>query len=421
MTRPKPHIAMLHYSAPPIVGGVEAIMAEHARLFLEAGYSVTLVVGRGGDAGLPEGVGVRLIPEIDSEHAANRALVEALDRGEVPEGFTDLRDFIAERLAETLADADVVIAHNVLTMHFNLPLTAALHKLLDQGRLRRLVAWNHDASWEDPYQRPHVHPGWPWSLLRRLRREVTYVVITRSRQVALAEMFHCPQNRLRVIPNGVHVRFWWNLSPEGDRLIMDLGLLDGDLFVLQPVRITQLKNIAFSLHVMAALKERGLSPRFMVTGPADPHDPQGLVLLEDLRKLRRELGLEGEAFYATELGLDPNEGRVLPFTAVRDLYEACDVILMPSLAEGFGIPLIEAGLLGRPVFCADIPPFREIGRDAVHRFGLDDPPASVAERLAAWTERDRAYKLRRRVWRNYTWRAVLRRHLVPLLEEVARR
>ena len=112
MTRPKPHIAMLHYSAPPIVGGVEAIMAEHARLFLEAGYSVTLVVGRGGDAGLPEGVGVRLIPEIDSEHPANRALVEALDRGEVPEGFTDLRDFIAERLAETLARIDILVNHS---------------------------------------------------------------------------------------------------------------------------------------------------------------------------------------------------------------------------------------------------------------------------------------------------------------------
>jgi glycosyltransferase involved in cell wall biosynthesis len=400
------------------VGGVEAVMAEHARLFTEAGYPVSLVVGRGSEDGLPPGVGVRLIPEIDSEHPANRALVEALDQGLVPEGFGALRDFIAGQLAEALADVDVVIVHNVLTMHFNLPLTAALHQLLDQGRLPRVVAWCHDASWEDPYQRPHVHPGWPWNLLRRMRREITYVAITRSRQVAFAEMFRASQNRLRVIPNGVHVRFWWNLSPEGDRLIMDLGLLDGDLFVLQPVRITQLKNIAFSLHVMAALKERGLSPRFVLTGPPDPHDPQGLQLLDDLRALRLELGLENEAFFLAELGPDPEVPRVLPFTVVRDLYEACDVILVPSLAEGFGIPLIEAGLLGRPVFCADIPPFREIGRDAVHRFSLDDPPALVAERLAVWTERDRAYKLRRRVWRNYTWRAVLRKHLVPLLESL---
>lgn len=421
MTETKPHIAILHYSAPPIVGGVEAVMAEHARLFVKAGYPTTLVVGQGGDEGLPAGVQVRLIPEMASEHPANRALVEALDRGEVPPGFEALRDQICEQLVTALAGVDVLIVHNVLTMHFNLPLTAALHALLDRGRLPRLVAWNHDASWEDPLQRPHVHPGYPWDLLRRLRREITYIVITRARQVAFAEMFRCSQNRLRVIPNGVHVRFWWNLSAEGDGLIMDLGLLDGDLFVLQPVRITQLKNIAYSLHVMAALKARGVAPRFVVTGPPDPHDPHGLVLLEELRTLRRELDLEQEVFLLTELGPDPNVPRVLPFTVVRDLYEACDVIFVPSLAEGFGIPLIEAGLLGRPVFCADIPPFREIGREAVRRFRLDEAPEAVAAQLAEWAQRDRAYKLRRRVWRHYTWRAIMARHLVPLLESLTKR
>jgi glycosyltransferase involved in cell wall biosynthesis len=278
------------------------------------------------------------------------------------------------------------------------------------------VAWTHDASWEDPLQRPHVHPRFPWTLLRRLRPDVTYVVVTRTRQAALAQMFHCRQDRLRVVPNGVHARFWWNLSTEGDALITELGLLDGDLFLLQPVRITQLKNIAYSLRVTAALRALGLSPRFAVTGPPDPHDPAGQTLLADLRVLRRELGLEQEAFFLAELGPDPAVPRVLPFTVVRDLYEACDLIWLPSTAEGFGIPVIEAGFLGRPVFCADIPVFREIGSDLVHRFKLDEAPEAVAARLAAWAERDRPYKLRRLVWRNYTWRAVMRNHLLPLVE-----
>jgi glycosyltransferase involved in cell wall biosynthesis len=305
-----------------------------------------------------------------------------------------------------------------MTMHFNLPLTAALHRLLDRGGLPRCVAWTHDASWEDPLQRRHVHPRFPWDLLRKLRRDVAYVVITRTRQAALAQMFRAPQKRLRVIPNGVHARFWWNLSPEGDALIQDLGLREGDLFLLQPVRITQLKNIAFSLRVTAALKAQGLAPRFAVTGPADPHDPLGRQVQSELRALRRELDLENEAFFLTELGGDPDVPRVLPFTVVRDLYEACDALILPSTAEGFGIPVIEAGLLGRPVFCADIPVFREVGSDLVYRFRLDDDPAAVAEQLAAWMERDRAFKLRRQVWHSYTWRAVFRRHLQPLIESL---
>jgi mannosylglucosylglycerate synthase len=411
----KPHIAIVHYSAPPVVGGVEAVMMEHARLFTGAGYVTSLVVGRGGGAGLPEGVDARLLPEIDSEFPLNQQIAAELDRGEVSADFYALRDTIAARLVEVLSDVDVLIAHNVLTMHFNLPLTAALHELIDQRRLPRLIAWTHDASWDDPLQKPHVRPGYPWDLLRRMRREAIYVVLTRDRQNALAAMFRSPQNRLVVIPNGVHVRFWWNLSDEGEQLIMGLGLLDGDIFILQPVRITQLKNIAYSLQVTAAVKALGLNPRFVVTGPPDPHDPTGLHLLDDLRALRRDLGLENEAVFICEQGDDPNTPRVLPFTVVRDLYEACDVIFLPSMSEGFGIPVIEAGLIGRPVFCADIPPFREIGRDAVIRFNLDDDPRVLAGRLVAWTTRDRAYRLRRRVWRNYTWQAVMRRHIEPLL------
>ena len=417
----KLQIAILHYTAPPIVGGVESIISEHARLLNEAGYPTRLVVGRGGDGGLPDSQPISLIPEIDTGTHADPEVAEALERGEVPAEFNTRRDEIVELLAKALAGVDVLIVHNVMTMHFNLPLTAALHKLLDERRLPRCVAWTHDASWEDPEQRPHVHAGYPWDLLKTLRRDVTYVVITRSRQEQLARMFQCPPGRLQVIPNGVHVRFWWNLSPEGDALITRLGVLEGDIFVLQPVRITQLKNIAYSLRVVAALKAQGMAPRFLVTGPPDPHDPVGRQVLADLRALRSELNLEAEAFFAAEHGPDPDVPRVLSFNVVRDLYEACDIILLPSMSEGFGIPVIEAGVLGRPVFCADIPPFREIGSRLVYRFKLEDEPEAVARRIAAWAQRDRAYQLRRRVWRYYTWRAVRREYIEPLINRLASR
>jgi hypothetical protein len=45
----KPPIAILHYSAPPVVGGVEAVIAAHVKTFQEAGYPVTVIAGRGGE------------------------------------------------------------------------------------------------------------------------------------------------------------------------------------------------------------------------------------------------------------------------------------------------------------------------------------------------------------------------------------
>ena len=33
-------IALLHYSVPPVVGGVESVLAQHARLMAGAGHAV---------------------------------------------------------------------------------------------------------------------------------------------------------------------------------------------------------------------------------------------------------------------------------------------------------------------------------------------------------------------------------------------
>ena len=38
-------------------------------------------------------------------------------------------------------------------------------------------------------------------------------------------------------------------------------------------------------------------------------------------------------------------------------------VLMPSFAEGYGIPVVEALSLGTPVICSDIPVFREISQN----------------------------------------------------------
>ena len=46
------------------------------------------------------------------------------------------------------------------------------------------------------------------------------------------------------------------------------------------------------------------------------------------------------------------------------IYNACDVLLFPSLDEGFGFPLAEAMTVGLPAVASDIPVFREIAENA---------------------------------------------------------
>jgi glycosyltransferase involved in cell wall biosynthesis len=45
-------------------------------------------------------------------------------------------------------------------------------------------------------------------------------------------------------------------------------------------------------------------------------------------------------------------------------YRNCDVLLAPSLIEGFGLPIVEARLAGCRIVCSDIPAFREVGGES---------------------------------------------------------
>ena len=66
----------------------------------------------------------------------------------------------------------------------------------------------------------------------------------------------------------------------------------------------------------------------------------------------------------------------------KDWYYAnCEAFLFPSLAEGFGLPVIEAMQHGKPVFLSTLTSLPEVGADAAYYFN-DFEPDSMAEVFA---------------------------------------
>lgn len=53
---------------------------------------------------------------------------------------------------------------------------------------------------------------------------------------------------------------------------------------------------------------------------------------------------------------------------LRVLYRQCDGLIMASMGEGLGLPLIEAACLNKPVLVRDIPIFREVAGDTANYF-----------------------------------------------------
>jgi glycosyltransferase involved in cell wall biosynthesis len=197
-----------------------------------------------------------------------------------------------------------------------------------------------------------------------------------------------------------------------------LDLLADDLVLLMPVRVTRAKNIEFALEVVADLKAEGLKVKLVLTGPPDPHDEKSMAYFHLLQKLRDDLGLDEEMRFVFESGPDPGEPYLISLDVVADLYRVSDLMFMPSHQEGFGMPVLEAGLLGVPVAASNsVPAAEEIGGEEVQRFELDQPPRQLAQRLLSWAERDDRLRLARRTRQNFTWHAIFRRDIEPLLYE----
>ncbi|MBI3739069.1 MAG: glycosyltransferase, partial [Chloroflexi bacterium] len=87
----------------------------------------------------------------------------------------------------------------------------------------------------------------------------------------------------------------------------------------------------------------------------------------------------------------------------------------PSREEGFGIPVLEAGLRGIPIFCADIPTLRELGDGQANYFSPDEDPKQLANRMADWLRTDSLFSLRKRVQDKFTWEQIYARYISPLL------
>ncbi len=412
-----PKTAILHYTAPPIIGGVEAVIQNHARVFSEAGYPLTVIAGRGGPDGLPPSVEYVEIPLVDSKHPDILPVTQQLQEGIVPPEFDSLVERMLALLRPVLSGCDQLIVHNIFTKQFNFPLTAALYQLLGQPGIPHMIAWVHDIAWTSSRSLPKMHPGYPWDLLRRYDERISWVVVSKQRQNELAGLFDIPKEEVQVIYNGVDPFFLLNITPEGRSLVERLHLFDTDLILLMPVRITKLKNIEFAMRVLAKLKDLIPNVKIILTGPPDPHEKDSLDYFHQLQSLRAQLNLEKEMIFVYESGSEPETGYQVGMDIIGDLMRVSDLVFMPSHQEGFGMSVLEAGIAGIPVFSTPIPAAVEIGQKDVHLIDIQAPPKETAQQIAAWAQVNPIYNLRKRTRLNYTWQAIFQRQIKPLLLE----
>jgi glycosyltransferase involved in cell wall biosynthesis len=280
------------------------------------------------------------------------------------------------------------------------------------------VAYCHDLAWTNPQYQAELHTGEPWTLLRQAWQGVDYATISTMRQAEMANLLGIPADSITIITGGIDPAQFLRWTETTRRLVKKLNLMDADGIMLLPARLTRRKNIELGLQILAALREQsGMDFRLIVTGPPGPHNPTNKSYLDKLLELRAELHLEAAAHFLYREGPDANTPLLVDDDTLADCYRLADALLFPSTQEGFGIPILEAGLSGIPIFCSDLPPLRQTGGDAVIYFDpQQDSPQQIAAQIQTVLSSASTFRLRVRVRQEYRWETIISRSLVPLLE-----
>jgi glycosyltransferase involved in cell wall biosynthesis len=169
-----------------------------------------------------------------------------------------------------------------------------------------------------------------------------------------------------IVPEAPEAVFFPRGREEVDRQLGSMGLRRERYVVYGAGGFSPRKNQETLLKAYASVRGGRDEARSLVL-PGELERHGGYVLA--VRERIATLGLEKMVVFP---GLVSDD-------ALACLYTAATVVVAPSLAEGFGLPAVEAAACGAPVVASDIPEHRESLGDAAMFF----PPTSVPELAAA--------------------------------------
>lgn len=206
----------------------------------------------------------------------------------------------------------------------------------------------------------------------------------------LIELYKTPARKITVLYSGVDQRF--SRVADG-RALEAIGAkygMAGGPYILSVGTMQPRKNYSRVIKALAEVRACGLDLRYAIAG--------GKGWLED--EMQRTIAATGMDDFVLPLGYVDDKD--LPA-----LYSGSRILLMPSLYEGFGLPILEAMACGVPVITSNVSSLPEVAGEAAIQVDPTDTAALRDAIIAVETEPNLREQLVEKGFRQaerFTWR-----------------
>jgi glycosyltransferase involved in cell wall biosynthesis len=227
-------------------------------------------------------------------------------------------------------------------------------------------------------------------LSKNVSRADGIICVSQATRSQLLEIFPAIAAKTKVIYHGVAPLFFAALDRQCE---LRKKYLLPERYILFTGTIEPRKNLPTLLQALLKLKQVGIVIPLVITGSRGWGLSEFIALEKELGSQVHEIGYVN----AADLPL---------------LYREAQLFVFPSLAEGFGLPLLESLASGTPVLCSELAVFHEIGHELPTYFKTTDV-ADLAEKINfLWKQnKETGREMRIAHARNFTWQDTAARTL----------
>jgi glycosyltransferase involved in cell wall biosynthesis len=217
---------------------------------------------------------------------------------------------------------------------------------------------------------------------RGVRNASAIITVSEFSRREIVDFFHIEDSKVHVVPNGVGQAFFdvaKNRQPSGTSpAILACGSLAPN------------KNLRVTLLAFAQVLQRFPATQLVLFSIAP--NTEGLI-----ETMASEVGIPASSLKFVHA---PNE------QSMSQIFAGADLLLFPSLSEGFGLPIAEAFASGLPVVTSNVGALSEVSGDAALLIDPNDPTSLAGAALGILENSNLQNELRGRGWLRsglYTW------------------